>query len=333
MSRQFTRDFFLGVKEGKYPGYSAIEKFGHNGDIDTGTTPEDVWDGGGLWVPPTAARTHDIVSTVAADVGVVRASGTATGGSTTTLVDSGATFTLSVSAGDVVINDTTVEHSVVVSVTDTTLTTEPTRHSGVLASSGDSYRVVDATSTGASIVHIKSGLDSDFTPQQEFIVMNGTTDVPTVNTYYRIDRMHLDAAASGSASNVGTITATAQTDATVTCQIDPAEGQTLMAIYTIPKGVTAYLYRLWGSLGRKGSSADALVDCQLWVTPHARSGKSGGRVAYPLNMNARGNSFMEQAFKTAPKFEHETDLVVRCIYTSDSNIKISAGFDLILVDD
>ena len=46
---------------------STVNKFGKNTDIDTGSTPEDVWDGGGLWVPPTAARIHDVASSNAAD--------------------------------------------------------------------------------------------------------------------------------------------------------------------------------------------------------------------------------------------------------------------------
>ena len=31
------------------PGFFSVNKFGRNPDIDTGSTPEDVWSGGGLY--------------------------------------------------------------------------------------------------------------------------------------------------------------------------------------------------------------------------------------------------------------------------------------------
>lgn len=46
---------------------TSVNKFGRNEDVDA--TPEDIWDGGGTWVAPTAARVHAIVSTDAGDDG------------------------------------------------------------------------------------------------------------------------------------------------------------------------------------------------------------------------------------------------------------------------
>jgi len=56
-------DFFYLLAQGLIPKASGLNKFGRNPDIDTGTLPEDVWDAGGVWVPPTIARVHDLVST------------------------------------------------------------------------------------------------------------------------------------------------------------------------------------------------------------------------------------------------------------------------------
>lgn len=50
---------------GLFTGYSTVNKFGKNADIDIGT--EDVWAGGGTWVAPTTARVHNIVSSDAND--------------------------------------------------------------------------------------------------------------------------------------------------------------------------------------------------------------------------------------------------------------------------
>ena len=70
-------DFYLELSRGNIPNMSGVLKFGRNPVVDTGTDPEDVWDTGGLWVPPTQARLHNIVSTSTADNGA-----TATGGLT-----------------------------------------------------------------------------------------------------------------------------------------------------------------------------------------------------------------------------------------------------------
>lgn len=44
-------------------------KFGYNGDVDTGAAGEDIWNQGGVWAAPTTHRQHNIVSTSVADVG------------------------------------------------------------------------------------------------------------------------------------------------------------------------------------------------------------------------------------------------------------------------
>lgn len=56
-------DYFHRVAAGLIPGVSHINKFGSNPDVDTSSTPEAIWDVGGLYVPPTIGRIHDIVST------------------------------------------------------------------------------------------------------------------------------------------------------------------------------------------------------------------------------------------------------------------------------
>jgi len=65
-------NFALDVSLGKIPGTAQVFKFGKTTDADSGV-PTDVWDGANpttgqpIWIRPTAARTHDIVSTSAAD--------------------------------------------------------------------------------------------------------------------------------------------------------------------------------------------------------------------------------------------------------------------------
>lgn len=68
-----TKDFGLEAALGNVSGYSTINKFGVALDADNGIAT-DIWDGADgalstdVWVPPTQARVHDIVSTSAIDV-------------------------------------------------------------------------------------------------------------------------------------------------------------------------------------------------------------------------------------------------------------------------
>ena len=69
-----TKDFALEVAIGNVSKTFKINKFGCGPDCDSGIAT-DVWDGADgatstdIWVAPTQARVHDIVSTQAADDG------------------------------------------------------------------------------------------------------------------------------------------------------------------------------------------------------------------------------------------------------------------------
>jgi hypothetical protein len=328
-------DFMLEVAMGNKAGISHINKFGRNPSIDTATAPEDIWDGGGLWVPPTTARLHDIASSSANDAGTLVSSGIATGGSVTTLIDIGATFqTDGVASGDVVLNDTNIDHSIVITVdSETQLTLEPSHHAhrdgSVGFNSGDSYRVVTPASTGASVIHVY-GLDSNFDELEEFVITNGINNVATSSTYWRIYRMHIDGAASRVTNNVGNITATAQVDGTVTAQITIGLGQTLMAIYTIPNNKTGFMTSFSSSIFK--SAVGALANMTLRQTKFAGPNGAGSIVEHYCSLATDGTSSFTRPFLPYKVFEERTDIWVRCETASANTTQITGAFDIILVD-
>lgn len=55
------------VALGKVPGVSRVSALGYNADVDTSTTPEDIWPGGGLYPFKTAAGILEILSSSAND--------------------------------------------------------------------------------------------------------------------------------------------------------------------------------------------------------------------------------------------------------------------------
>jgi len=64
-----TVDSEISITSGLFTGYSIINKFGYNSDIDTGSTPEDIWEGNGLYTgfPDSTVETISVVSTSADD--------------------------------------------------------------------------------------------------------------------------------------------------------------------------------------------------------------------------------------------------------------------------
>lgn len=251
---EIPNNFALSVSSGALDGTSHINKFGSNTDVDTGTVPEDIWDGGGLYVPPTQARIHNIVSA---------------------------------------------------SVND--------------------------TSAGSGAREIKIyGLDSNWDEISETITMNGTTNVTSVNSYIRLFRMHLTSAGS-SKFNEGNITATAVTDATVSAQITLNQGQTLMAVYTVPNNKTGYIVSYYSSIRRNNASA-AQIDISLKVTPGADNSDAPLLTKHANGLAIDGQNPTKHDFRVPIKVEEKSDIVLRVEGVSDSNTGIDGGFEILLRD-
>lgn len=181
----------------------------------------------------------------------------------------------------------------------------------------------DPAGTGARTVKIV-GLDANYDEQEETVTMDGTTGVDTTNTFIRVFRMIVVTSGSLTA-NEGTITCTIQGQ--VTAQIQPNAGQTLMAIYTIPNNTSGFMTGYYGALNR-GGGASARADIVVLASPPSASWTEKHRVA----VSDTGSSYFQHSFKPYVKFEEKTDLRIKA-NGSANNLDVTAGFDLILVED
>jgi len=96
--------------------------------------------------------------------------------------------------------------------------------------------VIRASASDAGKNVIIRGLDADYNPITETITLTVST-VNSVNTYTRLDFIRMN----GTSVNVGTVTV--YKGATVVGNIVAGVGQSLMGVYTVPAGYTAYLTR------------------------------------------------------------------------------------------
>lgn len=258
-------NFDTEVALNKVSRYDIGTKFGKNSDVDIGTA-EDMWEGGGDYTgfDATADENIEVLSSDVDDQGSVISSGTGTGGTRTTLIDTGADFvtTDGVAAGDLLINDTQAMHGVITAVTATVITVQRMHHSQTELRrrnlSGDTYRVVNANDTGAAVVKLSQLLNSSYESQlDKYVVMDGTTGVIVTGNYMRDTRAQVILAGS-SGGNEGTITVRQETTtANVFAGIPPGNSQTLIAAYTVPAGRLFIMRRLRSAITRANGSAGA----------------------------------------------------------------------------
>jgi hypothetical protein len=96
--------------------------------------------------------------------------------------------------------------------------------------------------TGAQTVLV-AGVDGTWAAVSETVQLNGITNVTTSNSYLRVNSMTVLTAGSAG-HNVGNITATASTAATLQCEMDATESLSMNSHYTVPLNKKGFLYRV-----------------------------------------------------------------------------------------
>ncbi len=233
---------------GLQQGITTIRKFGANRDIDTGTVPESIWSGGGLYPWQDTAVSLEVVSDDAADDGL-------------------------------------------------------------------------PVGTGARTVTVQ-GLDENWEPKEETITMNGLTAVNLAGSWLRVFRAWVETAGSAK-TNVGTIDIQIQVGGTVLAVIEPTLGQTTMAVYTIPAGVTGFFTEVRSGVLR--SSGAPIADIAIFLRGNDQADRAW-RIASEFSA---GKTARVAVPRPVPEM---TDVVCRCLFTSATNIQVVMEFDVIQVD-
>ena len=158
------------------------------------------------------------------------------------------------------------------------------------------------------------GLDSNYDLAEETITIGGSAGS---TSFIRVFRAIMLTATTGNA-NVGTITITVSS--TTVAQIQPTYGQTLMAVYTVPRKYQAYLVQL-----DVGSSKDLENEIRL-ITKEIDNGNVFNTKSF---ITTRGG-FMEKNYIVPVVLTEKSDIDVR-ITTRSNNGRYTAAFDLLLV--
>ena len=156
------------------------------------------------------------------------------------------------------------------------------------------------------------GLDSNYDLATETITIGGSA---STTSFIRVFRARMINANTGN-TNVGTITITVSS--TTIAQIQPTYGQTLMAVYTVPRFFQAYLVQL-----DVGSSKDLENEIKFRIK-ELDNGNSWNTRSF---VTTRGG-FTEKNFHVPEIIPAKTDIEMRA--KSSATSSISGGFELIL---
>lgn len=183
-----------------------------------------------------------------------------------------------------------------------------------------------AAGTGARTCEVYGLQDWDSAETSETVTLNGVSNVATANSYVIIHRIKCLTFGSGE-TNAGILTATAQTDGTVTAAVQAGKGQTLMAIYGVPSTQTVHLKKGWAKVLRSGPSAN--VSGLLLVKERADQSDCGFVVKEQFSFT---NDDPWNPEWDPPKSFSGPCVVKIQVESDTNNTVVPAGFDAYVVD-
>jgi hypothetical protein len=170
-----------------------------------------------------------------------------------------------------------------------------------------------ASDVGKSVVVV--GLDENYDIYEEEIDLTNQDGNISTSTFIRVHRAFM----GNGDSNVGTISI--KNGATDVAVITPQFSQTLMAVYSIPRNYTGYLYQ--GTASAQ-SGADATGNMFIRY-----GGTTAFRVGHSFEFAGAGGQYTYN-FSFPPALPEKSDIDVRII-TRSNNGRYTAAFDLLLV--
>lgn len=158
------------------------------------------------------------------------------------------------------------------------------------------------------------GLDDNYDEITETFTISSTGTTTGTKTFKRVYRAYV----TDGVTNIGNINV--QRGGTTVLRITAGKGQTLMSIYTVPRGFTGYLLK--GTMSCQ-AGADATGD--MFVRYF---GQSSFRVGHSFEVSGAGGQYTYD-FGVPIQIPAKSDIDVRATVRSN-NARITGAFDLIL---
>jgi hypothetical protein len=170
-----------------------------------------------------------------------------------------------------------------------------------------------ATDNGVKVT--VQGLDEDYNEVSQEVTLAGSGTATTTQTFLRVFRAFV----SGSQEPTATLNIT--NGGTTYARIILGQNQTLMSVWTVPAGYTAYFLA--------GSVSLGTANINQYLTARLISRLSGGVFRTQQKVTLEGGSF-QQNYEIPLEFPEKTDIEARAV-SSGSNNAVSATFDIIYI--
>lgn len=173
-----------------------------------------------------------------------------------------------------------------------------------------------ATDNGVQVT--VQGLDASYNEVSETVTLAGSGTATTTQTYLRVYRAFV----AGSQEPTGDIDI--DNGGTTYARIQDGENQTLMALWTVPAGYTAYLLQ---------TDVTAFTEQNnKFATVHVQTRELNG-VFRTQDKFAIVEATHHQQYQVPLPIPEKTDIRVRAIASSSSaNLEVSAGLDIIYIE-
>lgn len=311
--------YLYDIAEGNVPDHVTWSKIGYAPSMVTNVNT-DVWSYSAtqpVYIFPTVAMGMEVLSSNNTDdIGTVIHSGTSTGGTTTSIINSAENFLTTTAIGDCVVLDksgTVPEYGYITAIVSNTEITVGGGFSHGGTGSGRVYSIIDESATaGAHIVEI-SYLDGTYAEKTEIVILNGTTVIPTVNTdLFRINSFRVMAAGVNKVPT-GNLTIRHLANTPVYSYITTGFNRARNAIYTVPLGKTLYVTDFNGGYATTGNANKeyARITTRANIDPTTKFRTDS--MFYPFTDNLSQNTTINTVLSVPTKIPEKTDIKLSVI--------------------
>lgn len=176
-----------------------------------------------------------------------------------------------------------------------------------------------------------TGLDENWDEVSQTITMTGQTrkdlDTPLIRVYRAINMGTVDIAGNVYIYPDTPLTTGTPTDTTkIRAMIRDGNNQTLMCVYSVPAGKTAYF--MAGYVAFSKGKANAVADFSWRARPFG----SVFQVKSKIGLSSTGSSTWSYTYGVPVALPEKADIVVRCDAVNTADSAVAGGFDLVLVD-
>jgi hypothetical protein len=176
----------------------------------------------------------------------------------------------------------------------------------------------DAGATDNDVEVTIQGLDASYNELSETVTLTGAGTATTTGTFLRTFRAFV----SGSQEPTDNINVT--NSGTTYARITSGENQTLMALWTVPAGYTAYLFQTDITAFTEQNNKFATIQIQT----RELNGVFRTRDKFAIVENSH-----KQEYVAPIPILEKTDIRVRAIASSSSaNLEVSAGLDIVYIE-